>query len=165
MDTNLMTSGQQIGGFILDGLAIIISFGALALSILQYTFERKRACREATISAFSELQHDVLDSEEFNGIDIEKLVAAQKDDPSEEDMLKWEKMNGYLARIEQFAVGINLKIFDLKTLDRMAGSHIIKIYRRVEPIICHKREKSKTTKRYEEFEKMVDSLKPYNKGI
>lgn len=150
---------------VMDWLPIVLSVLALILSGYQFIYQRQRARRETTINAFCELQHDVLDLDDFIGMNIEELITAQKEKPTEADKQRWEKMSGYLARIEQFSVGVNLGVYDLKTLDRMAGSHMIKTYRRVEPIVRFKRDKSNTNKRYEEFEKMVRSLEPYNKGI
>lgn len=119
---------------------------------------------EATIDALAELQKDVLNNEEFINTQVESILEHHKTLSGEFDAA-WETISESLARIEQFAVGVNTKVYSIEILDRMAGSHIIKLFYKFEPIIVYKREKGKTNKRYIEFETMVKSLKKYNPDL
>ena len=148
-----------------DIVAVVVSVAALIISILQFFVERLRSRREATINALAELQKEVLNNSKYTELDANEVVKehmAKKDGDADYD---WETASEFLARIEQFAVGINTGVYAVSVLDRMAGSHMIKEYQRVEPIISYKRKKAGTDKRYIEFETMVNKLKKYNPDI
>lgn len=149
----------------LDFAAIIVSVAALLLSIFQFFVERRRSRMEATINALAELQKEVLNQDEFVNTQVEKLLEDHKKLPEGTLDMEWESISESLARIEQFAVGVNTKVYSVQILDRMAGSHLLKEYYRFKPIIDFKRKKGKTNKRYIEFEKMAESLKKYNPDI
>ena len=149
----------------LDFAAIIVSVAAFLLSIFQFFVERRRSRMEATINALAELQKEVLNQDEFVNTQVEKLLEDHKKLPEGTLDMEWENISESLARIEQFAVGVNTKVYSVQILDRMAGSHLLKEYYRFKPIIDFKRKKGKTNKRYIEFEKMAESLKKYNPDI
>ena len=142
-------------------VAIIISVVALFISVLQFFMERRFYRNEATINAFSLLQKDVLEKDSFKNVNITDVINFHELKTSETDKA-WELLSEQMARIEQFSVGVNTNVYSIKIVDRMAGSHLIKEFERLKPIIDKKRINSKTNKRYEEFEKMVDSLKKKN---
>jgi len=148
----------------LDVIAIIISVVALLLSAYQFLVERKLNRMGATIAALAELQKDVLNDEKFINASVDKILEYHKQANGEYDV-DWETISESLARIEQFAVGVNTGVYSTVILDRMAGSHIINVFNKFKPIIDYKREKAGTNKRYEEFEKMVDGLKSYDPGL
>lgn len=148
----------------LDIIAIIISVVAFLLSVYQFLVERKLNRMAATIDALVELQKDVLNNEEFINAQVDHVLEHHKTVNGEFDVA-WETISEHLARIEQFAVGVNTKVYSIEILDRMAGSHIIKLFNKFEPIIIYKREKGKTNKRYIEFETMVNCLKKYNPNL
>lgn len=148
-----------------DYVAIIISTIALLLSIFQFFVERRINRQESTINAFSELQKEVLNKEKYYKADVNSILENHKKLKENETDEEWEQVSEFLARIEQFAVGVNTNVYSIKIVDRMAGSHLVKQYDRFKPIINYKREKSGTNKRYEEFEKMKDKLKTYNPNI
>ncbi len=148
-----------------DVFAIIISVIALALSIFQFFAERQRGRDEATINAFAELQREVLNKEAYVNASVSDILEKHKKIESDEIDEDWEQISEYLARIEQFAVGVNTKVYNLSVLDRMAGSHIVKEYNRFSPIIDYKRKKGNTNKRYIEFETMAKRLKKFNPDV
>lgn len=148
----------------IDIIAIFVSVVALALSAYQFLFERKLNRMGATIDALAELQKDVLNNEEFISAQVADILEHHKTLSGEFD-IAWETISENLARIEQFAVGVNTKVYSIEILDRMAGSHIIKLFYKFKPIIIYKREKGKTDKRYIEFETMVNSLKKYDPAL
>ena len=148
-----------------DGVAIGISVIALLFGLYQFIFERKRVRHEATINAFVELQKTVLNNSKYINADITKILTNHQKVQTGIVDNDWEEISEFLARIEQFSVGVNTKIYDIKVVDRMAGSHLIKEYNRFQPIINYKRQKSNTNKRYIEFETMVKKLKEFNPNI
>lgn len=148
-----------------DVLAIIISVIALGFSLYQFFVERKRNRDEATINALAELQKEVLNQEEFVNANVSGILSTHKSFPAGRTDENWEKISESLARIEQFAVGVNAGVYNLEILDRMAGSHILKEFYRYKPIIDYKRKVGNTNKRYIEFESMANSLKKYNPDI
>ena len=145
-----------------DWLAIIISIGALAFSIWQFFVERIRNRKEATIHAFDDLE----DNASFTCLlslsqsEINDLVVRQKKH-DERIKKEWTSVCEALARIEHFAVGINAKVYDLKTLNAMAGNQIIKTFNSCDNLLTYKRSGIGKENNYAEFEKMVRSLKKY----
>lgn len=148
----------------LDLIAIIISVVALLLSAYQFLVERKLNRMGAAIAALAELQKDVLNEEKFINASVDKILEYHKKANGGFDA-DWEAVSESLARIEQFAVGVNTGVYSIMILDRMAGSHIIKLFYKFKPIIDYKRNKAGTNKRYEEFEKMVNGLKKHNSNL
>ena len=145
-------------------LPIGISFIALLLSGWQFFCERMRCRKEATIHAFDQLETstDVLFLFKQNKEDVDSLVKikeADKDAQSDE----WESLSKALPLIEHFAVGINSKIYDKATLNRMAGNQIISTYLACEELIKYKRTGWGKGKNYAEFEKMAKDLLCYRK--
>lgn len=145
----------------LDLIAIIVAVAALFLSGYQFLVERKLNRMGATIAALAELQKEVLNEEKFVNASVDTILHHHQtaNEPYDAD---WEFVSESLARIEQFAVGVNTGVYSVIILDRMAGSHIIKLFYRFKPIIEYKRKKAGTNKRYKEFETMVNDLKKYN---
>lgn len=149
----------------LDFAAIIVSVIALGLSIYQFFVERKVNRMEATINAFAELQKEVLNQEEYFKADIIAILEKHKKIKGSSKDADWELISEYLARLEQFSVGINMDVYSVDVVDRMAGSYLIKEFNRLLPIIDYKRFKGNTNKRYEEFEMMVKKLSHHNPDI
>ena len=142
-----------------DVIAVLLSIGALVFSIMQFCFERVRTRKESTIHAFDTLE----DSEPIIYLfslaknDINDLVKRHTMHDKRIDD-EWKKLNKALPLIEHFAVGINSKIYDAKTLNSMAGNKIITTYYACDELIKHKRVGDGNEKNYSELEKMVNSL-------
>lgn len=149
----------------LDWIAVIISISALIFSIMQFVFERNRNRKEATIHAFDKLEEndsiiylfslsktkisDLVESKEKYDIRIEK---------------EWNAISNALSLIEHFAVGANNKIYDLETLNAMAGNKLIKVFFSCEALIQYKRSGVGKEKNYCEFEDMVNNLINYREN-
>ena len=145
----------------MDIAALIISFSALIFSLCQFFSERKRNRQEATIRAFDELEETVFAKEEYKKLPIRQGRKFALILQNELEVVSWNGATLALSKIEHFAVGINTKIYDINTLNRMAGGFIINEYSRWLPIINTKRVQSPEVKHYNEFEKMVGDLKKY----
>jgi hypothetical protein len=146
-----------------SAVAIIISLSAFIFSVCQFFSERNRNRREATIHAFDELQESVFSLEEYKKLPIRDGSEFAMHPKDESNIKSWNKATLALSKIEHFAVGVNTKIYDAKTLNRMAGGFIINEYSRWIPIINTKREQSPEVKHYDEFEAMVKMLKKLRK--
>ena len=143
--------------------AIIISFAALVFSLCQFFSERKRNRKEATIHAFDQLEEAVFSREDYKKLPYRAGSEFAMNESDENDIKSWNQATLALSKIEHFAVGVNTKIYDAKTLNRMAGGFIINEYKRWVPIINTKRENSPNVKHYDEFEAMVLMLKKLRK--
>ena len=86
-----------------------------------------------------------------------------KDEQNNPKVEAWEKLSKALPLIEHFAVGINNKIFDIGTLNSMAGNQIISSYFACEELIKYKRKGWEKGKNYAEFEEMAKALISYRK--
>ena len=150
---------------IINWLPIILSAAAFVFSVWQFFFERNRNRKEATIYAFDKLEESeaVLFLFEVKKPEIDTLVRWRTNLNSTKGLTgkkaeEWELLSKALPLIEHFAVGINSKVYDLKTLNSMAGNQLIRTWDNCEELIEHKRNGADKKKNYSEFEKMVNSL-------
>lgn len=138
-----------------DFIAIIISVIALGFSLYEFFVERVRMRKESTLNAYLTIQTDtikMLKDMQNEGVNFTTLKKT-------ENKSEWDKITLCLVEIENFAVGINSKIYDLVTLNRLGGDNVIEWYGNLEPIILKKRGAKSNGQPYDEFEKMVESLK------
>lgn len=143
-----------------DWTAVVISISALIFSMKQFYYERNRNRKEATIHAFDQLESSNSIKYLFSCSqkDIESLVQRyEQADIRNKD--NWDLISGSLPLLEHFAVGINSGIYDLETLNRMAGNKIISVHNNCSKLLQHKRIGVGNEKNYSEFDNMVDRLK------
>ena len=108
-----------------DAVSIGIAFAALVFSVRQYYYEKNRNRKEATIHAFDKLEEEVFFKDKYcRGL----WYNASSDVINDKRSKEREDAKSFLSRIEHFAVGINTEIYDLATLNRMAGSYILDQY-------------------------------------
>ena len=85
--------------------------------------------------------------------DLSKIVYKSKE---------WEEITICLAKIENFAVGVNTNIYSYRVLNRLGGGFFIRQFEKLSPIITIKRKNNVSTgKHYDEFEKTVSKLKKH----
>ena len=142
-----------------DIIAIVISFIALVFSLIQFFVEKDRNRKEATIHAFDSLEEskNILFLFSLSKNEVDDLVSRKKnyDKRIESD---WEKLSNALPLIEHFAVGINSGIYDISTLNRMAGNQMISVFYTCDMLITYKRKGQGKENNYIEFETMVKEL-------
>lgn len=143
----------------IEGFALVFSGIAILISLAQFFSERNRSRKEATIHAFDELEENVFSKKHYKKLVIRAGEEYALSGKPENDQEKWNEATLALSRIEHFAVGVNTKIYDLKTLNRMAGGFILEEFSRWKPIIETKRIQTPNSKHYDEFETMCVSLK------
>ena len=133
-------------------VALIISILAFLLSIYQFFRESSRQKKEATLIAYNELQDGVF--ARLNKYDdLSKIVYKSKE---------WEEITICLAKIENYAVGVNTNIYSYRVLNRLGGGFFIRQFEKLSPIITIKRKNNVSTgKHYDEFEKTVSKLKKH----
>lgn len=140
-------------------MEIMLSAVAVALSLFSFVwslFVHHRALvrerRQDTLDAFNVLQSQVLDELiKYKKNAIEEIA---KHNTSEE----YKKLSTLLARCNHFAVGVNQKIYDLETVRRLGGEHIVRIYKEFLPLIEKKRKYQNNPRRYQEFETLAIKL-------
>lgn len=131
--------------FVIELLAGAVAIFSFLFAIVTYKKDRERTKKENTLNAIMVLQNEV-----FDKLTDEKIENAKKGNWNKSDITK------ELCRIEQFAVGVNQNIYDIETVNRMAGILFISKYDRLYPIIEKKREKS--SQNYVEFRDLVNGL-------
>ena len=132
----------------MDIIAVVISGIALALTILQYIIEANRQKKEATLLAYNSLQDEV-----FSELRKYDLGSIKKGDKG------WNEVTTCLAKIENFSVGINTRIYSLDIVNRLGGSFVIGQFEKLLPVINQKRQEDENSKHYDEFEKVIVKLK------
>lgn len=143
-----------------DWTAVVISIFALIFSMKQFYYERNRNRKEATIHAFDQLESN--ESIEYlfscSKNDIDSLVKRHK---QSDNRIKdeWNLISSSLPLLEHFAVGINSEIYDLETLNRMAGNKMITVHNNCSKLLQHKRIGTGNEKNYLELEDMIVRLK------
>lgn len=142
-----------------DCVSIVISFLALWFSLRQYYCERNRNRKEATIHAFDTLEgsDSIIFLFSCSSIQIDDYVQRRTEYDKRIDQ-EWASLSNALHLIEHFAVGINSKVYDITTLNSMAGNKIISTYNNCEKLLCHKRMGVGNGNNYSEFSKMVNDL-------
>lgn len=134
--------------------AIIISILALIFSLWQFISERKRSRQEATIHAFDKLEEDVFSEPDYGRCKSLNIFLETDSDKQKLQV----KATLLLSKIEHFAVGVNTNVYDIETLNRMAGRFIIGQYEGWKSFISEKENQLPENKHYDEFKKMVTRL-------
>lgn len=132
----------------MDILAITISALALVLSIAQYVLEGNRLKNESTLRAYNELQKEVFPI----------LKKYKKMDSIQPDTPEWNEITSCLAKIENFCVGINSKMYSIRILNRLGGGFFIEQRKRLTSIIMRKRASDKSMKHYDEYDRAAKNL-------
>ena len=115
---------------------ISLAFSLLAggFSLFTYISGVRHDRKEATLNAFNTLQNEVFDK--LNLLQPAEIAEIAKHNRSEE----YKTVSGYIARIEHFAVGVKMKIYDRETVYKLAHGYLDgkQITSRIEPIIGRK---------------------------
>ena len=113
--------------------------------------------KEATIQNFQILQEQVLDN--MVSIQIEEVedVIEYIDEPYYKKI--YDDYRVLIARCEHFAVGVKNEIYDLDTVDALAGEHLIILFNKFFPIINEVRNRGRNKDYYIHFEQMVNNLR------
>jgi hypothetical protein len=80
---------------------------------------------------------------------------AEKIDNDKKDA---EKLRNILNQYERLSLGVNLNIYDLKTIKRICGRRLIENYNRYKEYMYYRRDVKKIQIMYEEFETLVIQL-------
>ena len=130
-------------------IAIVISFvsGVFAVCTFVWTINRDR--KQATLDAFNSLQNEVFDKINLlSKTDVKNIAKNPKDS-------KFTEYSQYLARIEQFCVGVGSKIYDYKITSKIAKNYLRNIFEKSWPVIEKKRIIYPNEPQCVEFQKLV----------
>ena len=119
----------------IDVFSLLFSLGAAIFSVFTYWSNIVLDRKKATLEAYNILQERALDKlQVYMPAQLKEVVKNRK---SEE----YKLLSSYVARIEHFAVGVNQKIYDLKTVYELSHGFLDgSIRTRVEIIISRKEE-------------------------
>ena len=105
---------------------VIVAYLAFALSLISagasaitYYCGLRRQRKNATLDAYNRLQNEALDPLYINYTKkkIQDIISKQTLDEYKEE---YKCVGTYIARIEHFCTGVNLKIYDKKTVFELA---------------------------------------------
>jgi len=142
-----------------DLLTILSFVGA----ITAYILGQKHRKRRETIEAFNRIQEAVLDK--LATVDRANAIAMVKGISNPECREAYDGYRVLLARVEHFAIGINGGIYDIKLVDKLAGTHLIFLYDKVEPIIANANMYSENNAYYREYGILVEKLRKMHPEI
>ena len=126
-----------------------LSIAAIAISVVSggfaaYTFwwTSRRDRKQATLEAYNRLQAEVFDN--LNAYTPTQIRDICADTTSAE----YKTISGYVARIEQFCVGINEKIYDKDTFYSLAHGYFDghQLRKRIEPLIESKNQSNNSSR-------------------
>lgn len=140
---------------ITDAIPIMLSACALTVSIWSYCKNVVHDRKQATLDAFNLLQEQVLDK--MNAYTAKEISEISLSPRSAE----YKEVTRLMARIEHFSVGVNSRIYDEETLQRLAGVYFLTLYNKLKPIIEKKRSINKTERHYDEFETLVSKMRDH----
>lgn len=129
----------KIAEFLADVAAVV---GA-GISVVVYRRTVNKERRLETLAAFSEIRRN-----------FERETIHMTEDEKKK----------YLRELEYFCVGINRKVYDLKTLRRMAGRRLYGQYCRqggLKDFISERREKATGSGSWKEYEIVMKKLEKY----
>lgn len=164
-----------------DQIAIItacIATLSVIVSITLYQFEIKRKRKKDTLEAFHVLEDQVFDKlSKYKMVEI-KEVSAKWDEikkrsaslsereegltPEEKDqVIKYNELTGFAARIEHFSLGVNTGIYDVKIAERGMTSFFVGTYDyKLKPLIDSKHSsKGNENEYYVEFRTLVEKMR------
>lgn len=134
-----------------DVITLVIATIALIMSISTFYIAKRRAKRESTLKAYSELQEKV-----FSRLpDKDQISKSKKGDDS------WTEITFCLAHLENFSVGVNTGIYSVLILRRLGGRFFIEKYDELSSVINQKEEEN-GYKVYGEFAKVSKNLQRLN---
>lgn len=148
---------------IIAAFALGVSVISAVCAIVVYFKGLKRERKQATLDAFNDLQAQVLD--ELAGYTPTAIRVIAENRRKNDSKQQYYHCKTLIARIEHFAIGIEEKIYDYKTADKLAAEHLIYLYNKVSPIIMAARESAKGKHTYIHFEKLVNRLQASNPEI
>lgn len=111
-------------------------------------------------------RYDEIREKEKNIDTKENRQESVLEEQAEEKQVKeyWTEIKKYLINVEYIATCANAGVFDIQTIYNMGGPYMIRQYDRLLPIIYYKRAQERSDGVYEEFEKMVKSLRKIDAG-
>ena len=137
-------------------ISIIISVMSAAFSFITYIKTVRHQKRKATIEAFNSLQNEVLDNFVCIKEDNARIIIENLD--NEECKIAYNDQRALIARLEHFAVGVSEKIYDFNVVDKLAGRHLVYLYKKIEPIINEANKHEQQIVHYQHFVKLVEDL-------
>lgn len=137
-----------------EGISILVSAAALVLSLYGYIAGLNRERKHETIDAYNRLQSEVLDK--LKDYSLKRMQEIADNSRKQEYKAEYKELGTLLARFDQFAVGVNTRVYDIKTLRRLAGSHIGHQYDLLKPLIEKRRVYSPGV--YRELDKLVAAM-------
>ena len=148
-----------------DTLTVIISIGSAILALASavfscFTYFRnvRHDRRRDTLDAFNRLQNEVFDKlNQMKPAHIRE-IAGNTMSP------EYKTVSGYIARLEHFCAGVNLGIYDRKTVYTLANGYLDDntILSRINPII-KKKQRSAEKDYYENVHKVLAWMQKRNR--
>ena len=118
---------------ILSIIAIVLSVISGGFAFYTFIWTASRDRKQATLDAYNQLQEQAQDHLNYYR---PAEIADIAEDPRSQ---AYKKVSGYIARIEHFCVGVTQKIYDRKTVYKLAHGYFDGAVRdRIEPIIERK---------------------------
>ena len=163
---------------LLSLLATTISFISILSTVVIYHRGVRREQKQATLEAFNLLQEQVFDHlNQYTFAEIREICDIwqqairerrdkQRPELTEDEQQRREKcfdeyqrLSGYLARIEHFALGVNSGIYDAAIAERAATAYLVMLFRgKLKPLLEAKHSGAGNTEYYAEFRKLVERI-------
>ena len=140
---------MELVSIIISALSLVISIGTC---VKNFQYEKRRA----TVEYFNVLQNEVLDKFVCIKREDAKIIVENLDNEQCKDA--YDDYRTLIARLEQFAVGVNKRIYDFKIVNIIAGKHLIYLYTKIEPIIDKVNEREEKAVHYCNFFKLIKKL-------
>ena len=130
-------------------IAIAISIASVIITFYTFIWTLNRDRKKSTFDAFNLLQNEVFDKINLlSKTDVKNIAKNPKDS-------KFTEYSQYLARIEQFCVGVGSKIYDYKITSKIAKNYLRNIFEKSWPVIEKKRIIYPNEPQCVEFQKLV----------
>ena len=136
---------------VLSIISIVIAITSAFFAIYTYQKTVIHDRRQATLDAYNVLQEQALDKlNEYNGTQIKNILESG-------DKALLREISRCLARIEHFSVGVNMKIYDEKTVYELAHGYLDKaIWFKLKPVLDKKNSREEY---YANYSKLVSEMR------
>ena len=117
--------------------------------------------KRATIEAFNELQHDVLDKFAPLSAKNAKLIVEEMQS-SEQARQAYVDYRTLIARLDHFSIGVYQGIYDYDLVKELAGDHLVYLLPKIKPIIDYANRRQTNCKYYGNYMRLVKRLQGSN---
>lgn len=137
----------------------ILSATSLILGLIYYIRNVKRDRRKQTLDYWEKINQELKVEKRLLLKDYGNKIESEMAYLILEDGEEQKRLNKVINIYERLSLGVNIKAYDIKTLNRLVGQNLIDNFNRFEEYIIARRKKLNRPFAWIEFQTLVSSLR------